>query len=353
MSDHDRGAYAPQTDAPLSFDPRQQRGGGGGGPAPLTLLLSVLVLIGLGGGVFYFYRHGARHPGQSPQVVGAPVGPTKTAPGAGAGGDNDQAAGLQVYKTEATPPSEARGAPTLEAPPEQPAPLPPARPVQPPPPVIAQQPLRGVAPPPVTTTRVAPVAHAALPPVPHPPVELRPLKPAADVVAASGDTSSIAGSAFAPHAPPPAHVALPAHAPSSAKPTAPAKPTVLASQTAPVPPPLAKAKPKPVVSKPAMPAPADEIATTNAKVAATPKAAGGPVTVQIGAFSSSALAQQGFADDAHALPGPLAGKSHRVEAGDKDGKPIYRTFVGGFATRADAAAFCEALRAKNKPCFVK
>ena len=128
---------------------------------------------------------------------------------------------------------------------------------------------------------------------------------------------------------------------------------MLATQTAPVPPALAKAKPKPVVSKPVMPTPADEIATTNAKAAATPKAAGGPITVQIGAFSSSALAQQGFADDARAVPGQLAGKSHRVEAAAKDGKPIYRTFVGGFATRADAAAFCEALRAKSKPCFVK
>ena len=45
MSDPDRGAYTPPTDAPLSFDARQPVRGGG--PAPIMLILSGIVLIAL------------------------------------------------------------------------------------------------------------------------------------------------------------------------------------------------------------------------------------------------------------------------------------------------------------------
>ena len=46
MSDYDRGAYTPQSDAPLAFDARQSRGGGGGGgPSPMTLIISGVVLL--------------------------------------------------------------------------------------------------------------------------------------------------------------------------------------------------------------------------------------------------------------------------------------------------------------------
>ena len=75
MTDHDRGAYTPQTDAPLSFDAR--RAHGGGRPVPMTLLISGMVLVILLIGVVYFYRSGVRPAGQAPQVVGAPVLSTK------------------------------------------------------------------------------------------------------------------------------------------------------------------------------------------------------------------------------------------------------------------------------------
>ena len=39
-----------------------------------------------------------------------------------------------------------------------------------------------------------------------------------------------------------------------------------------------------------------------------------------------------------------------IEAG---GKTVYRTAVTGFASRADAAAFCSALKAGGKDCFVR
>ena len=45
MSDHERGAYAPPIDPPLSFDPR--RPVRGPRPLPFTLIVSMLVLVAL------------------------------------------------------------------------------------------------------------------------------------------------------------------------------------------------------------------------------------------------------------------------------------------------------------------
>ena len=75
--------------------------------------------------------------------------------------------------------------------------------------------------------------------------------------------------------------------------------------------------------------------------------------VQIGAFSSQALADKGWSDAAGVAPGLAAGKGKRVEAIDKDGKTLYRTSVTGFASRGDATAFCDRLKASGKSCFVK
>jgi cell division septation protein DedD len=101
--------------------------------------------------------------------------------------------------------------------------------------------------------------------------------------------------------------------------------------------------PKPVAA-PAKPKP---------KPATTPTGGGGGAMVQIGAFSSSALADKGWQDADHALPGLTAGKTKSVEAVQKDGKTFYRTSVGGFASRADAASYCTALKAAGHSCFVK
>ncbi|HEY9219796.1 MAG TPA: SPOR domain-containing protein, partial [Phenylobacterium sp.] len=72
MSDADRGAYTPSTDAPLSFDARQPVRGAR--PIPFTLIVSALVLIALIAAVFVFYQSGVRQDGAAPQTVGAPVG---------------------------------------------------------------------------------------------------------------------------------------------------------------------------------------------------------------------------------------------------------------------------------------
>jgi hypothetical protein len=279
MTDHDRGAYTPQTDAPLAFDARHSRGGGGGGPAPMTLIVSAIVLLLLIIALLLFYRSGVRHTGQAPQVVGAPVAQTKTAPPpADASAAPSGASGLQIYKSDGTPPPPA--APTFAPAPEQPE----ARPA--PPPVAAP---------------VAPVASASLRP---------------------------AQTATAPAATPPPPAPKAQSAPVAPKaegaPTPAAKPTKVAS--------LSSAKPK--------------------AEAASTSAAGEPL-VQIGAFSSAALAEKGWNDTALVVPGKMAGKTSKVEKADRDGKTFYRAFVGGFSSHTEAVSFCVALKAAGKQCMVR
>ncbi len=251
MSDHDRGAYTPPTDSPLSFDARRPvRGGGGGGSILLISAVILLVLI-VGVGV-WLYRDGLRGADDAPQPVGAAVETAKVEPKAADQPEADPAAGLTIHKDDGgvvTDPTFAPGPePVLPRPAPQPA---------------------------------APAT-----------AELRPAAPASAPVAA---------------APKPA-------APVAAAPAAP--------------------KPAPVAAAPA-------------------PSTGGGASVQIGAFSSQALADKGWSDAAAVAPGLAAGKGKRVETVDKDGKTLFRTTVTGFASRADATAFCDRLKAAGKSCFVK
>jgi hypothetical protein len=132
---------------------------------------------------------------------------------------------------------------------------------------------------------------------------------------------------------------------------------------------LPAAKPAPTVRQPAptieslataaaqkpAPKPVQLAAAAPAKpVAATPAAAsGGPAMVQIGALSSPALADKAWTDATRLAPGLAAGKGKKVEAIDKNGTTLYRTSVTGFASREAAKAFCEAISASGKSCFVK
>jgi len=247
MSDQDRGAYTPQHDTPLSFDARYSRGSGER-PVPMTLIVSGVVLLILVAIFAIAYRSGARHSGQSPQVVGTPVAETKAPPSAGAE-SSDAAAGLQVYKTEGTPPNEMKPATTLAPPPEEPAPRP--------------------------APAAKPVVQA----------NLRPAQP---------------------------ETAQPAAAPA-----------------------------KPAKTPQTIEAAVDQSATE-----------AGPVA-QIGAFSSQALAEKGWNDVAGLQPGKMAGKTKKVEVATRDGKTFYRAFVGGFASKSDASAFCASLVAAGKGCIVK
>jgi hypothetical protein len=102
--------------------------------------------------------------------------------------------------------------------------------------------------------------------------------------------------------------------------------------------------------------PAAKLPPIGTKPAAAPvpaASAGGPASVQIGALSSTALADKAWSDAARIAPGMAAGKGKKVEAIDKNGSTLYRTAVTGFASRAEAKAFCDALSAAGKSCFVK
>ena len=318
MSNPDRGAYTPPTDQqPLSFDARQPVRGRG--PAPMMLFASALVLVVLIVAIVVFYRSGVSQgaSGAAPPVVGAPVGAIKGAAPSEAQ-PADPAAGLQIYQ-------QAEG----QAPPSQP----------------------NFTPPPETPQ----VRSSPLPPV----VAAPPPTPAAGPVAALPNSSGLKPNVTATAPPPPAAKA-PAPAPVGAKPPAPAavaaKPAPVAVKPAPV-----AAKPAPVAAKPAAAppvAPKPAAAAPAAPKATTPKpaasgAAAGVASVQIGAFSSQALADKGWNDAAHIAPGAAAGKGKKVEAIQKGGATLYRTQVTGFSSRAAAQAFCSQLQAAGKSCFVK
>jgi cell division protein FtsN len=130
--------------------------------------------------------------------------------------------------------------------------------------------------------------------------------------------------------------------------------------------PLGPASPAPVAKPAHSPTPKPPAKTEQAKAAPveTPKApatpaatpspkASGTYLVQIGAFSSPALADKGWSDAAAIAPGAAAGKGKRVEAVESNGKTLYRTSVTGFTSRADADAFCGRLKSAGKSCFVR
>lgn len=274
MSDPDRGAYTPPTDAPLSFDARQPVRGAR--PAPMMLIVSAAVLLLLVIAIVLFYRSGVREAGAPPQAVGTPVGAMKSqAPESVQ--PVDPAAGLQIYQSQEG--EQAPAAPNFTAPPEEPQ----MRPA--PAPVV-------VAPPPPKAPPVTPPISA--------PVQIAPVQPAPKV------------------APPPAKVVAP---PAKVVTPPPAKVVT---------PPAPKAAPTP-----------------------TAPAAGGGSAVQIGAVSSTALADKAWNDAIRIAPGAGAGKGKRVEAIEKNGGTLYRTQVTGFANRAAAQAFCDQLKAAGKSCFVK
>ena len=115
--------------------------------------------------------------------------------------------------------------------------------------------------------------------------------------------------------------------------------------------PAAKAKPAMVVAE-AAPAAAKHAAASQEQ---TPngKHAGG-YAVQIGAFSSQALADKSWNSVAGIVPGSMAGKGKKVASVTKaDGTTLYRTAITGFDSRADAQAMCAKLSAAGRTCFVR
>ncbi|KRA59313.1 sporulation protein [Caulobacter sp. Root655] len=162
-------------------------------------------------------------------------------------------------------------------------------------------------------------------------------RPVAPPPTAPVQTATLAPAKPAPVGPSAPISAAPAAKPPAVKPPA-KQPTIEGLATAAVSP-----RSAPPVAKPT-------VVATKPAVAAS---AGGPASVQIGALSSTALADKAWSDAARIAPGLAAGKGKKVEAIDKNGATLYRTAVTGFASRADAKAFCDALSAAGKSCFVK
>jgi cell division protein FtsN len=145
-----------------------------------------------------------------------------------------------------------------------------------------------------------------------------------------------------------APVAAPTAASAAVSPPPAVKPAPVAAAPAKAPAPVSPSTAaKPVELKPSVPKP---VSTTAAPPARSP---GGTYLVQIGAFSSAALADKGWNDAAALAPGAAAGKGKKVETVASGGKTLFRTSVTGFASRADADAFCSRLKAARKDCFVR
>jgi cytoskeletal protein RodZ len=312
MTDHDRGAYTPPTDEALAFDARRQSDRR---PVPMTLVGSAVVLVVLIVGVAVVYRGGVRGVDEAPRPIGQSVVAVKTPPPAAApanrvravdDGESKSAAAPAPPETSpattATPPKAKPAAklavstasPTFAPAPEQPAarPQPAAKTL-----ALLDQPGQAVGP---ARVRVTP-----------PPG--RPIRSAGGLDAGEVAAAGMTGAASS-------HAA-PAHAAST-----PFK--------------VATAGPKSIDAA---------LASANQTFG---QAASGPV-VQIGAFSSAALSDQGYADVSKIMVGQMAGKAKHVMTVDHDGATLFRTWVSGFATRAQAGAFCAALKAHSKPCFVK
>jgi cytoskeletal protein RodZ len=293
MSDHDRGAYTPHHDAPLSFDARKSRGRRA---FPTTLLVSLLILIGLTLAIVMFYRSGVRGASQAPVPVGTPVGEIKSPPPPQAQQPQpDAGQGLQIYKSESGAQPASGSAPATFGPaPEQPV----ARPAAP----VAAQPIAPA------TAQAAPAPVAAAP-VKSVPVQPAPVKP------------------------------VPAQTAPAAKPA-----------------PVAKSAPKDAVGDLLDKADAAKRAPPKAATAPAkpePTAGHGAAVVQFGAFSSAALASSEWTKLAGAYPSAMSGKGRLVETVQRDGKTLFRGAVSGFAAKADAVAFCAKLKADGKACIVR
>jgi hypothetical protein len=201
--------------------------------------------------------------------------------------------------------------------------------------------------------------------------ETQPQDPAAGLQIYKADDSGAIGAAPAepvfvpppeqPQARPTAPVVV-TQAPSAAtaqalKPAIPTQAVISPPPAAKPAPPPAKATPAPPKPAPVKPAPSPKVtppAETKKPSAPEPKpTSAGGAAVQIGAVSSTALADKAWNDAVAAAPGLGAGKGKSVEKIERNGGTLYRTAVTGFATKADAQAFCARLQAAGKSCFVR
>jgi cell division protein FtsN len=201
---------------------------------------------------------------------------------------------------------------------------------------------------PVTDVRIAAPPQAAPP------------DPAAGLSIYKDDPNAAGAPAFTP---PPEQ---PAPRPTAAVPTTPVASAALKPATATTPlTATAPAKPaeKPATidklladanSAPAAPSSTPSSSAATAAKSAQPAAKPGGFSIQIGAFSSEALADKSWNQAAGVAPGAMAGKNKHVAPMTKDdGSTLYRASITGFTSHDDAVALCDKLRAAGQTCFVR
>lgn len=166
-----------------------------------------------------------------------------------------------------------------------------------------------------------------------PPIDAQPIDPAAGVrvYRDEGETTD-APVTFTP--PPETPQPRPA-APPTAAPTGQGLPPVTAATPA-------APTPRPTTAPPVA-APATK----------APAAAGGSASVQIGAFSSTEIADREYAAVAGRFGSFASGAEKRVtEVTSSSGSTLYRTAFSGLS-RERAVAFCNALKAAGRDCIVR
>ncbi|BBE35864.1 SPOR domain-containing protein [Sphingosinicella microcystinivorans] len=142
-------------------------------------------------------------------------------------------------------------------------------------------------------------------------------------------------------------------------------------QSATVPPPAQKAPPaekpqpkvaekvlpkpteKPVAKAPAKetPKPAPKVETAKPAPKPEPVKASGSVTVQLGAFNSTASADQVWSKLSGRV-GALGGLRKSVQPVESGGKTLYRLRAGGIASEAQAGSVCAAVQAAGEQCVI-
>jgi cell division septation protein DedD len=127
---------------------------------------------------------------------------------------------------------------------------------------------------------------------------------------------------------------------------------------------VAKADPPPPALRPALhpnppPTPAESAKAKPAKPpapaapSAPASAAGGAIAVQVGASPSLPDIQGLLARFKKKFSGELGGLSTSVATVQVDGKTVNRALVAGFASAAQANAFCKTLSAAGQACFIR
>jgi hypothetical protein len=96
--------------------------------------------------------------------------------------------------------------------------------------------------------------------------------------------------------------------------------------------------------------PTAAIAVAARTAARSVPAGDGVARVEIGRFASTMAALEAAQALDQAFPDAMVGKRRRIELSTVRGRTEFRGLVEGFASRADAEAFCRRLQAAGRPC---